>query len=201
MGYGLAMEITANRPSKPGPEWWLLLDPALDADDVTRQTACGYDYMAERTQAPRSTIFRWLKRLTDDGLIKVAQHSKSAGCGGGKGERAVYEIQVPPKLVSRIAASLNQVSSTVGPDSLMRSHKKGPDSEPIGVSPVVRPDYPDKPDILLNQVSPAVRPPLQDPIGRAPVEGAWLRPDQDRGEEEGRKNTGPECEARRAPAA
>lgn len=196
------MEITANRPPKPGPEWWLLMDLALDADDVTRRTACGYEYMAERTQAPRSTIFRWLKKLADDGLIKVAQHSKSAGCGGGKGERAVYEIQVPPRLAGRIAATLNQVSPRVGPDSLLRSHKKGPDSVPIEVPSVVGPDYPDKTGVTSNQVPPAVRPPLQGPVGHTPLEGADLRSDQDRSDDEERKNIiGPECEARRAPAA
>ncbi len=201
MGYGLLDEILSARPLKPGPEWWLLLDLARDADDTTRRTACGYDYMVTRTQAPRSTIFRWLKRLADDGLLKVVQHSRSAGCGGGKGVRAVYEIQVPARLAGRIAAHLNQVSPTVGPDSVLRSHKKGPDSEPIEVSPVMGPDYPAKPDISPNQVSPAMRPPIQDLIGRAPVEGAGLRSDQDRGEEEREKNIGPEREARRALAA
>ena len=201
VGYRLAEEILSARPPKPGPEWWLLMDLVMDADDVTRRTACGLDYMLTRSQAPRSTVFRWLKRLADEGLIKVVQHSRSAGCGGGKGERAVYEIQVPPSLVIRIAADLIQVSPVVRPESVMRSHKKGPDSEPIEVSLVVGPDYPAETDISSIEVPPAVRPPLQDPIGRAPVEGAWLRPDQDRGEEEGRKNTGPECEARRAPAA
>jgi predicted transcriptional regulator len=201
VGFGLAEEVASSRPPKPGPEWWLLLDLAMDADDVTRQTACGYEYMASRTQAPRSTVFRWLKRLADAGLIKVVQHSKSGGCGGGKGERAVYEIQVPPRLAARIGATLNQVSPRVGPDSALRSHKKGPDSEPIQVSPIVRPDYPAEPDIPTNQVSPAVRPPIQDPIGRAPLEGAELRTDQDRSEKEDNPFVGPEREARRAPAA
>src|ERR1700733_4554267 len=111
VGYRLAVEVASSRPPKPGPEWWLLMDLALDADDTTRRTACGYDYMAAQTQAPRSTIFRWLKRLTDDKLIKVVHHSKSAGRGGGSGERAVYEIQVPPRLAARIEDSLNQASS------------------------------------------------------------------------------------------
>jgi hypothetical protein len=127
VGYRLAVEIASNRPPKPGPEWWLLMDLALDADDVTRLTACGYEYMAERTLAPRSTIFRWLKRLTDDKLIRVVHHSKSAGRGGGSGERAVYEIQVPPRLTSRIEDSLNQVSSVVGPECGIRSHGGRPD--------------------------------------------------------------------------
>jgi len=194
-------EILSARPLKPGPEWWLLLDLARDADDTTRRTACGFDYMADRTQAPRSTIFRWLKRLADDGLLKVVQHSRSGGCSGGKGVRAVYEIQIPARLAGRIVEHLNQVSPAVGPDSVLRSHKKGPDSEPIEVSSAMGPDYPDEPDILPNQVSPAVRPPLQGPVGRAPVEGAGLRPDQDRIDEEQESFVGLERGARRAPAA
>jgi hypothetical protein len=203
MGYALAQEIASGRPPKPGPEWWLLLDLALDADDVTRRTACGYDYMAERTQAPRSTVFRWLKKLADDGLIVVAQHSKSAGRNGGKGERAVYEIRVPPRVAARAFAALIQVPSRVRPESEMRSHKKGPDSGENQVPSRVGPDSEANLQVGGNQVSPAVRPPLQDPIGRAPLEGAWLRTDQDRSDEEENKikNTHPEREARRAPAA
>ena len=201
MGYELVREALMTQPPKPGAEWPLLLHLADDADDGTRWTACGVEYMMGRTHAPKSTVMRWLKTLRESGLIRVVSHSKSAGCGGGKGKRAVYEISIPPEVLRRPAAHLNQVSPTVGPDSLMRSHKKGPDSEPIEVSPVVGPDYPDKPDVLLNQVSPAVRPPLQDPIGRTPVEGAWLRPDQNRSDEEERKTIGPERGARRAPAA
>lgn len=140
MGYALAEEIASGRPRNPGPEWWLLLDLALDADDRTRRTACGYEYMAERTQAPRSTIFRWLARLADDGLLQVISHSRSAGRGGGKGERAVYEVQVPSRVAARVTAALNQVPSSVRPDSVLRSHKKGPDSTGNQVSPGVGPD-------------------------------------------------------------
>lgn len=128
MGYVLADEVRTSRPPKPGPEWWLLLDLARDADDTTRRTACGFDYMAEHTQASRATVFRWLQKLTADGLIKVVQHSRSAGRGGGKGERAVYEIQVPPKVVARVTAALNEVSPCMRPESEIRSHKKGRDS-------------------------------------------------------------------------
>lgn len=141
MGLALAQEIASGRPPKPGPEWWLLLDLALDADDKTRRTACGYEYMAERSQASRPTIYRWLQKLTEAGLITVAQRSRSAGRNGGKGERAVYEIQVPPRVVDRArVALLNGVSSCVRPDSEMGSHKKRPDSAGNEVSSKVRPD-------------------------------------------------------------
>ncbi len=202
MGYGLADEIRSFRPPKPGPEWWLLLDLAHDADDVTRRTACGYDYMAEHTQASRATVFRWLQKLAAEGLIKVIQHSRSAGRGGGKGVRAVYEVQVPPRLAARSAATLNQVSPNMRPQSEIRSHKKGPDSDENQVAACVRPDYQANPQVTGNQVSRSMRPPLQDPIGRAPVEGARLRPDQDRSDDEQQNSfIGPECEARRALAA
>jgi hypothetical protein len=196
VGSALADEITANRPPKAGPEWWLLLDLAWDANDVTRRTMCGFDYMTARTQAPRSTVFRWLKKLHDDGLLATVE--KAAGSAAGrKGKRAVYEIQVPPRLAARAAGHLGLVSrdetrvpgsGLTGADqtpSRVRSQHAGPESGGNG-----------------SLVPSAVRPPLQDPIGRAPLEGADLRPDQDRGEEEGtRKNTAPEREARRAPAA
>ena len=178
MGDLLAREIAAYRPAGPGPEWWLLLDLAFDADDVTRQTAPGLDYMTSRTQAPRSTVFRWLKKLTDAGLLKVVHHSRSAGRGGGKGERAVYEIQVPPRLAAQVAAHLNQVSPAVRPDSALRSHGGRPDYPPNEVSPAVGPHSGGRPGVSLNQVSPAVRPPLLGPVSAGPVEGATIGPDQ-----------------------
>lgn len=112
MGYGLVAEIIENRPPNPGREWWLLLDLALDADDGTRQTACGFDYMSAQTQASRRTIYFWLRKLHEDGLIRTVSHSKSGGRAGAKGERAVYEIQIPPRLAARAAGhlgGLNQV--------------------------------------------------------------------------------------------
>lgn len=197
VGYGLVVEIASNRPPSPGPEWWLLLDLAMDADDVTRRTACGFDYMMERTQAPRSTVHRWLKKLRDDGLLVTAEKA-AGGAVGRKGKRAVYEIQVPPRLAARVSAHLSQVSpggTRVGKSGLtgadqtssrVGSHRAGPDPPQNG-----------------RLVSPAVRPPIQDPLRRTPVEGADLRPDQNRGDEEERKikNSHPEREARRAPAA
>ena len=202
MGYRLTQQIMEARPPRPGPEWWLLYEMAMDASDRTRRTACGYEYMAERTQAPRSTIFRWLARLADDGLLQVISHSRSAGRGGGKGERAVYEVQVPSRVAARVTAALNQVPSSVRPDSVLRSHKKGPDSTGNQVSPGVGPDSGANWQVGGNQVPPAVRPPLQDPTGRASVESDHLRSDQDHGEEEVQgPPIGPEREARRALAA
>ena len=85
--------LLASRPPKPGPEWWLLLDLAADADDETRQTMPGYSYMAARTQAPRSTIYRWLGSLHKQGLVRTVRHS-TGGAEGTEGERAIYEILV-----------------------------------------------------------------------------------------------------------
>ena len=196
MGKALLAEIVRFRPPGPGPEWWLLCDLALDADDITRRTAPGLKYMTERTQAPERTVYRWLAKLTATGVLKVVQHSKSAGCGGGNGVRAVYEIQVPPMLATRIRAGL---ASATSPESAATGGQAIRDG--IQVPQLVAGECPTRPSYVSNHLPLAAAPPLQDPIGRAPVEGAWLRPDQDRGEEEGRKNTGPECEARRAPAA
>jgi len=191
MGYLLAKEVAAGRPPKPGPEWWLLLDLALDADDVTRQTACGYEYMAAQTQAPRSTIFRWLRRLTNAGLLKVVQHSQSKGRGGGPGLRAVYEIQVPARVTARSAGQV------------IRSHKKGPDSAGNQVSQLVGPDSEGDLGVSGNHVSSAARPPLpRDLNGQVPLENASRRSDQDRSDEKDEQKTpAPQREARRAPAA
>lgn len=111
MGALLVQELVTYRPPNPGREWWLLLDLALDADDSTRLTACGFGYMEQRTQAARRTIYYWLRKLHEDGLIRTVSHSKSGGRGGSKGERAVYEIQVPSMLAARIGGHLsgNQV--------------------------------------------------------------------------------------------
>lgn len=189
VGYALVREIAASRPPSPGPEWWLLVDLAIDADDVTRRTACGFDYMMERTSAPRSTVLRWLKKLREAGLIMTAEKS-AGGSAGRKGKRAVYEIQVPPALAARIAAELSRVSQK-------ETRLRQPESTGR-VSPAVGPVSAEN----GSRVSPAVRPPLQDPIGRAPVEGARLRPDQDRIDEEQEDPfVGPEREARRALAA
>lgn len=101
MGYGLVKEVTSIRPPQAGPEWWLLADLALDASDATRRTACGYDYMSRQRRVPRSTIYRWLKKLTDAGLIAVVQHSRSPGRAGGRGSRAVYEIKIGARAMSK----------------------------------------------------------------------------------------------------
>jgi hypothetical protein len=104
MGYGLVQEITSGRPSNAGPEWWLLLDLALDASDTTRRTAPGYEFMAKRTGAPRSTIYRWLGKLRTAGRIRVVQHAISGGVSGGKGKRAVYEIVTQEDSQAKVAA-------------------------------------------------------------------------------------------------
>jgi hypothetical protein len=186
MGYRLLDQIMKVRPKRPGPEWWLLYELARDASDRTRRTACGYDYMVEQTGAPRSTIFRWLAKLADAGLLTVVSHSRSAGRNGGTGERAVYEIQVPSMRLE---------------SAVIRSHKKGPDSVGNEVSSV-GPESPAELGVSRNQV-PSMRPPTTDASHRTGTgEGARLRSEQDRSEEEeDKKNTYPERAARRAPAA
>lgn len=104
MGYGLVQEIAASRPRDAGPEWWLLIDLALDASDTTRRTAPGFEYMAQRTQAPPSTIYRWLRKLRNDGRLRVVQHAISGGVAGGKGKRAVYEIVMQEDWQAKTAA-------------------------------------------------------------------------------------------------
>jgi hypothetical protein len=187
MAYALAEEIAANRPAKPGPEWWLLLDLALDADDLTRKTMCGYEYMAARTQAPRRTIFRWLQKLNEDDLIRTVEHS-AGSAGGRKGKRAVYEIQVPPRLTARIAGQLSQVPPAVAPDSATTSGSQVPRGGtrldqwemPSQVPPAVAPDRAEN----GSQVPPAVAPPLLVPVGATPLEGAGQRSGQDRIDED-----------------
>lgn len=208
MGDALIAELLKYRPPKPGEEWWLLLDLAADAGS-DRRTACGFEYMAERTKASRATIYRWLAKLTEAGLIVVVERSKSAGRNGGKGRRAVYEIQIPPAWTAAAAARLLKDAELLNGVS-----QKGTrfSSEPEGaapnrVSPCMRPHSDDKtagqPRGGANGVSRSMRPPGQDPLRTAPVEGAWLRPDQDlRSDDKDKKIfVGPEREARRAPAA
>jgi hypothetical protein len=112
VGALLLAEIVGSRPPKPPPEWHLLLDLALDADDRTRQTACGFGYMEDCTQASRRTIYGWLAKLNEAGMIRTVSHSRSGGRGGAKGLRAVYEIQVPNRLTARISEHLNSRSAT-----------------------------------------------------------------------------------------
>jgi len=181
--------MIANRPANPPPEWWLLLDLAADADDITRLTACGFEYMERRTQASRPTIYRWLKKLHDGGMVKTVSRSKSGGRGGSKGQRAVYEIQVPPRFAARIGAQLAS-----GPERVIRSHGGRRDSggaDANQVSQLVRPDCrlsatlePRK----VIQVSPAVRPSIEDPVRPGPVEGARRQSGQKRITEEKNRN-------------
>lgn len=176
MGYELVAEIMTFRPARPGPEWWLLYELAQDADDGTRRTACGLEYMMARTHAPKSTVSRWLQKLTSDNLIRVARRSRSAGRNGGKGERAVYEIQIPPALVDQVTATLNRVP-VVRSDSSFDAHKKGNDYRDIDASRMGT-DSGANPQVSGNRF-PKVRPPLYGPLGDALAEGAKLRSGQD----------------------
>ena len=157
MGAILVMELLANQPPSPPAEWWLLLHLAADADDCTRRAMPGYDFMAERTHAPRATVYRWLKKLHDGGLIRTVE--KSAGAAGGqKGKRAVYEIQIPSQQAARITDHLSGVGSHGGRPDLQAG-----DAESGLTIDGTR---------LPGQVPQLVRPPIYGPVSDAPVEGA-----------------------------
>lgn len=217
MGEGLVAELREHRPYKPGPEWWLLDHLAADADDGTRRTMCGYEYMAEKTHAPRRTIYRWLAKLREAGYLVVVENAcpwvdgngvmrfsgrPAGGAKGSPGRRAVYEIQIPATVIERAIDHLSDSDITGdGCHGGARDSRFVPDGG-IGHNDRRVPlDKPGESQESGRRV-PLMAPPYMDPIGRATVEGAWLRPDQKRGDEdEQEKNTLPECEARRAPAA
>ena len=195
VGSQLAKEITDAHPLGGGPEWWLLLYLAWDASDVTRRTACGFAYMKEHTQAPRSTIYRWLQQLHKDGLVVTVE--KAAGSASGrKGKRAVYEIQVPPRLTARIGAQLSPV-----PDPETRVGRSGPAGADQTPSQVQSHSTGPEPTETGGLVPSVMRPPTTAPHRTGTEEGAKLRSEQDRSDEKDKKNTHPEREARRAPAA
>lgn len=127
MGALLLAEIVEGAPLNPGREWWLLLRLALDADDTTRRTMPGYEFMAEQMGAPRSTVYRWLASLHEQGILRTVEHS-AGGRQGTKGRRAVYEIQVPSRLAARVAQHL---SGPVGGDSSPSTDR----SRPVGPDP------------------------------------------------------------------
>ena len=87
MGWQLAGEVASARPEKPGPEWWTLMDIALDANDVTRQGMPGEEFLMMRAKCSKATFYRRIKALTNAGLMKVVRRS-------APGVRAVYEV--PP---------------------------------------------------------------------------------------------------------
>jgi hypothetical protein len=85
MGWELAEEVAAARPERPGPEWWTLMDLALDARTETRQGMPGHDLLMDRAKCSRATLYRRLKTLKEARLIKVVRES-------APGQRAIYEI-------------------------------------------------------------------------------------------------------------
>ena len=169
MGCALMAELVANRPPSPGPEWWLLLDLAADADDLTRRTMPGYDYMTGRHHAPRATVYRWMKKLHDAGLVVTVE--KSAGASSGKkGKRAVYEIQVSPAIAARIAAHLARESGLTGGDPTVSAEdatRVSPDGTRVGQNGVRG----------GSRVSQLVGPPIYGPVSETPAEGAQERRD------------------------
>jgi hypothetical protein len=85
MGWELAEEVAAARPERPGPEWWTLMDLALDARTETRQGMPGHAFLMDRAKCSRATLYRRLKALREAELIRVVRDS-------APGQRAIYEI-------------------------------------------------------------------------------------------------------------
>jgi hypothetical protein len=85
VGWKLAGEVAATRPERPGPEWWTLMDIALDANDVTRQAMPGEEFLMQRARCSKATFYRRVKALTDARLMQVVRRS-------APGVRAVYEV-------------------------------------------------------------------------------------------------------------
>lgn len=87
MGWRLAEEVAWKRPGRPGPEWWILLDLAQDANDDTRRGFPGREYLMARSKCSAKTVDRYIAALIEQKLI--VRISPAA-----PGRRPVYEIQV-----------------------------------------------------------------------------------------------------------
>lgn len=200
MGAALVHELVTYRPrTKLRPEWALLLDLAADADDVTRLTAPGFQYMQDRSPVSRRTLYYWLRKLREAGMVRVVSHSRSGGRSGGKGWRAVYEIQVPAGLTAQIAGHLESDTPRAGcnedvpdistgttgqlPATGIRCKEKAPGSADSAAawyderhqdSP--RPVTGETPPVI--QVQPLSAPPLYTPVSGTSVEGAQTRSGQ-----------------------
>jgi len=172
MGCALALELIANQPPSPGPEWPLLLQLAADADDLTRRTACGYDYMAERTHAPRRTVYRWLQKLHEAGQIVTVEKS-AGGTAKREGRRATYEVQVSARQIARIAEHLARDGCHGG--APVSESGNGPQNGQTGATAGGT--------RLGRRVPQLVAPPIYGPVSEAPVEGAQVRRDPERSEE------------------
>jgi len=85
VGWKLAQEVAAARPAKSGPEWWTLMDIALDARDDNRQGMPGEQFLMERAQCSKATFYRRMDALASAGLVKVVRRS-------APGTRAIYEV-------------------------------------------------------------------------------------------------------------
>lgn len=85
MGWKLAEEVAAARPAKPGPEWWTLLDIAIDANDESRRSMLGQDFLMVRARCSKATLYRRMEALELAGLVKTVRRA-------APGTRAVYEI-------------------------------------------------------------------------------------------------------------
>jgi hypothetical protein len=85
VGWKLAEEVVAARPAKPGPEWWTLMDIAMDANDDSRRAMPGEAFLMLRARCSKATFYRRMAALESDGLIKTVRRA-------APGTRAVYEV-------------------------------------------------------------------------------------------------------------
>ena len=127
MGWKLAEEVAWARPERPGPEWWTLMDIAQDARNETRQSFCGTEYLMARGKCSRATLYRRLKKLTDDKLIKVVQHS-------APGRRAVYEVSDDLTTGLTIAETRSGLTNAETCTDLYRSHFREEQVSKTGVT-------------------------------------------------------------------
>lgn len=140
MGYGLAEEVAASRPVRPGPEWWTLLDLAQSARDDTRVAWPGEEYLLERAGCSRATLYRRIAVLEEQKLIAVTRT--------GRAHRTEYTIlPMPGSATEALAASLeshhaetpshaDDPPAGVSADSLESQHGETPNGSysQVGVS-------------------------------------------------------------------
>jgi hypothetical protein len=132
MGWALAEEVAANRPVRPGPEWWTLLDLAQSARAETRRAWPGEDYLMRRANCSRATLYRRLDALESAGLIKIIRT--------GRGQRTRYEIlPIPGSATATLAAGMvSQHGETPAGTSGVSESPSGVSKSADGVSPTVR---------------------------------------------------------------
>ena len=167
MGWRLAEEICWARPDRPGPEWWTLLDIGQDARDSTRQSMCGHEYLMARGKCSRATIYRRLKRLSEDRLITVITHS-------APGRRAVYEVSDELTTGLTIAATCTGLSGSETrtgeqvSETASTGLKNGSTGLSVSDAPSVIPPSYTPSETLVAVVTPTGGSLLADELGAAP---------------------------------